>query len=138
MKGTEMKIIYQAAVAAGLLALAACNNTPAEQAADNIEENGEAAAENITDTAENVAENITDAAENKADAVEDAAENKADSARANDQLIHLSGHIGGRSCQCRARAPFHIHPVRCRLGDVRSPLPPERFGGPPQGRLDTP
>ena len=85
MKGTEMKLIYQAAVAAGLLALAACNNTPAEQAADNIEENGEATAENITDTAENVAENITDTAENKADAVEDAAENKADAVEANDQ-----------------------------------------------------
>jgi cell division septum initiation protein DivIVA len=83
MKGTEMKLIYQAAVAAGLLSLAACNNTPAEQAADNIEDNAEAVADNITDNAEAVAENITDNAEAVADNVTDAADNKADAVESN-------------------------------------------------------
>ena len=40
-----MKIFTQGAIAAGLLALTACNQTPAENAADNIE----AAAENEAD-----------------------------------------------------------------------------------------
>ena len=85
MKGTEMKLIYQAAVAAGLLALAACNNTPAENAAENIEENAEAVAENIVDNAEAVAENVTDNAEAVADNVEDADDAADANAAANGQ-----------------------------------------------------
>ena len=66
-----MKLIVKAAViGAGVIALAACNNTPAENAADNITDNAEAVAENITDNAEAVAENITDNAEAVAENVE--------------------------------------------------------------------
>ena len=67
-----MKLIIKAAViGAGVIALAACNNTPAENAADNITDNAEAVAENITDNAEAVAENITDNAEAVAENITD-------------------------------------------------------------------
>ena len=69
----------------GILALSACNNTPAEHNAQNIEENGEAVAENIVDNAEAVAENITDNAHAVAENVEASAENKADAVEANGQ-----------------------------------------------------
>ena len=83
MKGTEMRVIYQAAVAAGLLALAACNNTPAEQAAENIEDNAEVVADNLEEAADNATNEATeDALENKADAVREDADNKADAVEA--------------------------------------------------------
>ena len=74
-----MRIIYQAAVAAGLLGLAACGDSPTEEAAENIE----AAGENQADMYEEMADNATtdageDALENRADQVEDAAEEAAD------------------------------------------------------------
>ena len=51
-----MKILKQGAIAAGLLALAACGGqTPAENAADNIE----AASENQADLLEEMAANTT-------------------------------------------------------------------------------
>lgn len=61
-----MKTFTVLAVALGLGSLAACNNTPAEQAADNIEENAEATADAIEANAAD-----TDVAEANADAAAD-------------------------------------------------------------------
>ena len=65
-----MRIIALGAVAAGLCALAACNQTPAENKADAIEANAENTADVIEDTAGNQAEAVREEGENKADAVE--------------------------------------------------------------------
>jgi hypothetical protein len=73
----------EAGILAGLgaAALAACNQSPQEQAADNIEAN----AENVADTIEANAENVTDTmqanAENAADTVRAEGENAADATR---------------------------------------------------------
>lgn len=64
-----MKLTTTLAVAVGLGALAACNQSPRENAADNIEANAEDVAENIEANAENAAENVQANAENAADAV---------------------------------------------------------------------
>ena len=75
------KISTAFAVALGVAALAACNQSPQEQAADNIEAN----AENTADTIEANAENTTDVmeanADNAADAVRAEGENAADAVR---------------------------------------------------------
>jgi ABC-type transporter MlaC component len=75
------KISTAFAVALGAAALAACNQSPQEQAADNIEAN----AENVADTIEANAENVTDTmqanAENAADTVRAEGENTADAVR---------------------------------------------------------
>jgi hypothetical protein len=73
-----MRLIFKAAmIGAGVIALAACNKTPAENTADNITDNAEAVAENIVDNAEAVAENITDNADAVAANVEAAGDNGA-------------------------------------------------------------
>ena len=77
-KGNFMRIFALGAVAAGLFALAACNDTPAENKAENIEETAENQAENIVEGAENQAESIQETAENQAEAIEEQAENQAD------------------------------------------------------------
>ena len=64
------KISTAFAVALGAAALAACNQSPQEQAADNIEAN-----------AENVADTIEANTDNAADAVEANGENAADATR---------------------------------------------------------
>ncbi len=76
-------IIKAAAIGAGIIALSACNQTPAENAADNVEavtenaaDNMEAAADNMTnetaaDTMDNAADATRAAGENKAEAIED-------------------------------------------------------------------
>src|SRR6478735_4909944 len=70
------------AVAASLGALAACNQSPQEQKADNIEENAEATADNLEEAADNATtEAGEDALENKADATREAGEVKADATR---------------------------------------------------------
>lgn len=75
-----MKILTQGAIAAGLLTLTACGtNTPAENAAENIE----AVADNQADYLDSLADNTTDPAleqslENQAGAIRDAGENHAD------------------------------------------------------------
>ena len=80
-----MRMIVKGAMVGGLMALAACNNTPAENAADNVRESAENTADALDEAADNAAtENGADALENKADAVRDAAENKADAIEAND------------------------------------------------------
>ncbi len=78
-------------LAAGVLALAACNNTPTEQAADNIEANAEATADNLEDMADNATtEAGEDALENQADAVRADGENKAEDMRTNNPDTNLS------------------------------------------------
>ena len=81
IRGISMKITTTLAVAVGLAALAACNKSPANNAAENITETANNTAENITETANNMAENITQNAENKADAIKNAAENKAEAVK---------------------------------------------------------
>ncbi len=79
-----MKILTQGAIAAGLLALTACGtNTPAENAAENIE----AAADNQADYIDDLADNTTDpvleeSLENQADAIREAGENQAEAVEA--------------------------------------------------------
>ena len=75
-------------VAAGLAALAACNNnTPQEQAADNIEANAEARADNLEEMADNAtSEAREDSLENQADRVREQGEEKADATRSSADL----------------------------------------------------
>ena len=78
-KGNSMRTVALGAVAAGLFALAACNNTPAENKAENIEEAAEANAEALEEAAENAPTDAAeDSLENQAEAVEEAGENAAD------------------------------------------------------------
>ena len=83
------KIIALTAVAA-LASLSACNNTPREQAAENIE----AAADNTSDALEAAADNTTCAAaealENQSDAVENMGAAKAEDVRTNDPDTNLA------------------------------------------------
>ena len=89
-----MKKIFVFTAAASLAALAACNNTPQEQAADNIEANSEAVADNLEDAADNVStEAASDGLENKADAVRATGQNQADDMRTNDPDTNLSNGI---------------------------------------------
>lgn len=77
-----MKILVKAAAAAGLFALAACNNSATENKADAIEANGANIAENLGEVAENISnDQAAEAVENKADAIREDAENKADAVR---------------------------------------------------------
>jgi protein involved in sex pheromone biosynthesis len=86
-----MKKIFVIGLAAGMLSLSACNSSPAEQAADNVE----AVADNVADNLEDMADNATteagaEALENQADAVEDRADNVAADLRTNDPDTNLS------------------------------------------------
>lgn len=86
-----MKKTLVIAMAAGLASLTACNNTPREQAADNIEANSEATADNLEDMADDVSNGATaDALENQADAVRDNGQAKAEDMRTNDADTNLS------------------------------------------------
>ncbi len=77
-----MKITTVFAAALGVAALAACNNTPQEQAADNIEANAEMRAENLEEAADNATtEGGEDALENRADATRETGEEAADATR---------------------------------------------------------
>jgi hypothetical protein len=76
------KISTALAVAAGVFALSACNQSPQEQAADNIEANAENIADNLEEAADNTAmESTEDNLENAADATREAGENAADQVR---------------------------------------------------------
>lgn len=80
-----MKMITALAVAAGISALAACNESPREEAAENIEMNGENVADNLEEAADNATtEAGEDSLENQADAVRDNADAAADDLRTND------------------------------------------------------
>lgn len=88
---TSMKKIFVLAVAAGLASLTACNTSPREQAADNIESNTEAVADNLEDMADNASTNATEAVlENKADAVRATGQNQAEDMRTNDPDTNLA------------------------------------------------
>ncbi len=77
-----MRTLGHAAIALGLLGLAACNNSPQEQRADNIEANAEVRADNLEEAADNATtETAEDRLENKADKVREQGEEKADATR---------------------------------------------------------
>ena len=77
-----MKIITTVAVALGLASLAACNQTPTEEAADNIEANAEATADAIEANADDVPGVTTnDAADQAAEQVRAEGEAAADATR---------------------------------------------------------
>jgi len=76
-----MKLSTTLAVALGIGALAACNNTAEEQTADNIEANAENTADAIEENADAVAENVVENADAAADAVRAEGENAADATR---------------------------------------------------------
>ena len=80
-----MKKLFLLGAVAGLASLAACNSSPREQAADNIEENAEAVADNLEDAADG-----NGAAENQADAVRATGQNQAEDMRTNDADTNLS------------------------------------------------
>jgi len=78
-------------MAAGLASLTACNSTPREQAADNIEANAESVADNLEDAADNVSNGAAeDRLENAADAVRATGQNQAEDLRTNDPDTNLS------------------------------------------------
>lgn len=84
------KLMVPAAIAA-LALVSACNNTPAEQAADNIEANSEAVADNLEDMADNASTQAGEAAlENQADATRAMGDNMAEDMRTNDPDTNLA------------------------------------------------
>lgn len=89
-----MKKMLVTAAAFGLVSLAACNGSPQEQAADNIEANSEAVADNLEDAADNAStEGMSDGLENRADAVRATGQNQAEDMRTNDPDTNLSNGI---------------------------------------------
>jgi hypothetical protein len=77
-----MKLSHTFAVAVAIGALAACNQSPREQAADNIEANAEMQADNLEEVADNASnEAVEDNLENQADATREAGEQNADATR---------------------------------------------------------
>jgi hypothetical protein len=89
-----MKKMFVLAIATGLVSLAACNSTPREQAADNIEANAEGVADNLEDAADNVGSATAEAGlENQAEAVRATGQNQADDMRTNDPDTNLSNGI---------------------------------------------
>ena len=86
-----MKKLLVVGALAGLATLGACNNTPGEQAADNIEANSEAVADNLDDAADNAgSSNIAAGMENQAEAVRATGQNQAEDMRTNDPDTNLS------------------------------------------------
>ena len=86
-----MKFITTAAIALGLAGLSACNNTPREQKADNIEANAEATADNLDVAADNATTTAGEAAlDNQAAAVRNEGEAKAKDVRTNDADTNLA------------------------------------------------
>ena len=89
-----MKKVFAFGLAAGLMSLTACNSSPREQAADNIEANTEAVADNLEDAADNVSSDAAEAnLENAADAVRAAGQNQAEDMRTHDADTNLKNGI---------------------------------------------
>ena len=65
-----MKTTTILAIALGLGSLAACNKSPQEQTADNIEANADNSADTMEANVDNAADKMTANADNAADAVE--------------------------------------------------------------------
>lgn len=89
-----MKKFFSVAAIVGAVALSACNSSPREEAADNIEANADSVADNLEDAADNAsttaAENDLD---NQADAVRAVGENKAEDMRTHDPDTNLTNGI---------------------------------------------
>ena len=86
-----MKKLFVVAATAGLFALSACNSTPREQAAENIEANAEAMADNFDDAADNAATPAAeDALDNAAAATRETGDKKAEDMRTHDADTNLS------------------------------------------------
>ena len=86
-----MKKTFAAVAAVSLIALSACNTTPREQAADNIEANAEATADNIEEMAGNTSSDaVEDNLQNQADAVRAKGDNMAEDVRTNDADTNLA------------------------------------------------
>ena len=80
-----MKRLATALATASLMALGACNNTPAENKAENVREATENQAEAIEEQADNASTaSPQDNLQNQADQTRDAGENRADAIEAND------------------------------------------------------
>jgi hypothetical protein len=78
-----MKTTTILAIALGLGSLAACNKSPQEQTADNIEANAENTADTIEANADNASDMMQANADNTADMVRNEGEQKADTVRNN-------------------------------------------------------
>jgi hypothetical protein len=82
IRGKPVKLTSTLAIAVGLAGLAACNNqTPQENAADQIEANTENTADMIESNGSNAAEAVEANAQNAAEDVRAAGENTADQIR---------------------------------------------------------
>lgn len=89
-----MKKVFAIAMAAGVMSLAACNSSPREQAADNVEANAEAAADNLEEAADNATtEAAEDNLESAADNVRAMGDNQAEDLRTNDADTNLKNGI---------------------------------------------
>ncbi len=89
-----MKKFYSVGIVVGVLALTACNNTPREQAADNVEANAEAVADNLEDAADDVSNDAVEAnLENAAEAVRATGENQAEDLRTHNADTNLKNGI---------------------------------------------
>ncbi len=89
-----MKKLSVLAAATSLIALSACNTTPREQAAENIEANADAVADNIEATADNASTpGAKDSLNNQADAVRDTGDRKAEDMRTHDADTNLANGI---------------------------------------------
>ena len=86
-----MKKLIALGLAAGLASLAACNNTPREQAAENIEANADNVADGLEAAADNTGSEAAEAGlENQADAIRATGANAAEDMRTNDPDTNLS------------------------------------------------
>ena len=86
-----MKKVFALGIGVGLLSLAACNTSPREQAAENVEASAEATADNLQEAADNAMNSAGEAGlENQADAVRAMGENQAADLRTNDPDTNLS------------------------------------------------
>lgn len=72
-----MRTVASVLAVAGLLALGACNKSPADKAADNVR----AVADNVADNIQAAGDNAASALNNRADAVQNTASNRADAVR---------------------------------------------------------
>lgn len=89
-----MKKLLVLAATTSLIALSACNTTPREQAADNIEANADAVADNLEATADNASTSAAeDSLNNKADAVRATGDKKAEDMRTHDADTNLANGI---------------------------------------------
>lgn len=83
-----MKTVFKAAALAGVIALAACNSPAVEQAADNVEANGEMQADAMDEMAENTTNGTSeDMMENQADGMREASDEAADNIRESDNTM---------------------------------------------------